>query len=150
MADQNQLVNHGQADQNQLGNQAQAATPILYIPKHWEYFLLSVMLALMLPLLPLFMELFATGDIKPDSMAIAIAMYAVGIGVTSRSQVVFGACLLTGIIFAVAYGVAVKNPSVAPSERVCWATIGSVFVVHGVERFQRHVQQRSPFLEFKN
>jgi hypothetical protein len=126
------------------------ATPILFIPKHWEYFLLSMMFVLILPLLPLFMELFATREIKPDSMAMAIAMYAVGIGVTSRSQVVFGSCLLTGIIFAVVYGVAVKSPSVAPSGRICWFTIGLVFLIHGIERFQRHVQQRTPFLEFLN
>ena len=129
---------------------APKVAPILYIPKHVEYFLLSLMLVLILPLLPLSLELIATGEIKPESLTMAIAMYALAIGVTSQSQVVFGACLIIGVIFAVEYGIAVKTPASAPSHMVCAGTILWVFVLHAVERFQRHVQRRSPFLEFLN
>jgi hypothetical protein len=138
------------ADQATSQAPVKTATPILLIPKHWEYFLSSVMLALILPLLPLFLEFFATGEIKPDAMTIAVAMYAVGIGVTSQSQVVFGACLLIGISFSVAYGMTVKTPASAPANWVGWIIISLVFVLHGLERFQRHVQRRAPFLEFMN
>ena len=120
--------------------------PILGIPKHWEYFLLSLMLVLFLPLLPLLLELFATHEIKPASIALTIAIYSVSIGVATRSQVIFGLCI--SICYAVAYGLAVKNPSDGPAPWACWATVAAVFIIHGIERYQRHVQQRAPFLEF--
>ncbi len=121
---------------------------VLGISKPWEYFLLSVMLALLLPLLPLPIEYFSTHEIKPESLTLAVAIYAVSIGVTSRSQVIFGVGLIAGILFAVEYGVAIKTPTDSPSPSVCWAVIGFIFASHAIERYQRHVQQRSPFLEF--
>ncbi len=127
---------------------AAAPKPILGISKPWEYFVISILFSLVLPLLPLPIEFYITHGIKPESMTMAIAIYAVSIGVTSRSQVIFGVCVLVGVVFAVAYGVSVKAPDQSPATWVSWAIVGLVFIMHGIERYQRHVQQRTPFLEF--
>jgi hypothetical protein len=60
------------------------------IPSEWEEYLSCILLHMLLPLLPVGLEAWQTGHIKEDSLSLAASMYAIAIGVSSRSRLCEG------------------------------------------------------------
>jgi hypothetical protein len=124
-------------------------------PAFWS----SVFFLLWLPWVPLLAEWGATGEIKSSSLQIFVALYGLGLGAASRSEVSFGFGVVVAIIFSVSYGsiLATENGTVAGPGGVfnstpwVWfsAIVGIALAIrHGAERYTRHVQDEAPFFEW--
>lgn len=131
------------------------------IPEHWENYLLCILLHMMLPLLPLFLEYWLTNVVSEKSMTLSAAMYTISIGISSKSKFIFGLTIVSSILFAAAFGIVVgKSPEISQlsggGEILSKSTIISlcgiviVFFLHLLERFNKHIIDRNPFLEFSN
>lgn len=119
------------------------------IAAHWEHYLLCILLHLILPLLPLGIEWWYTGSVSERSLTLGAALYSICIGASSRRAIFFVLTFVAGLVFAIAFGMAAASGPGLPGIR--WAAlycVSGVFLLHALERFIRHVVDRTPFLEF--
>lgn len=126
------------------------------LPPYWEQFLLCVLFHLALPLLPIGIEIWQKRSITDSSLAMGTAMYAISIGGSSRSRLMFGLMVATSIVYSVVFGVlGSQEIRVPPSlsfnsfanAYAGWALV-AIFVIHALERYNRHVVDRAPYWEF--
>ncbi len=119
------------------------------LPVYWENYLLSIVLHLLLPLLPIGMECLLTGKVTERSLTLAASMYSISIGVSSKSRLMFGITIMVSLIFAAIFGYVAKvDSSQNAYGPYAVATIVAVFIVHTAERYNRHVVDRAPFFQF--
>ena len=119
------------------------------LPDHWENFLLSVLLHMLFPLLPLLFELWLGGSITDKSLNLMAAVYAISIGVSSRSKLLFGICIAISFIFSFAFGISSSElDNLKMSGFLSSISIGLIFIIHIIERYNRHVEERDNFLNF--
>ena len=114
----------------------------------WQDFLFCIALHLTLPLLPLGLEHWFTGHIETKSVALTAALYAMAIGLSSRNLAFLGLGIVAGFICSAVFGFLSVQPELAHADTFAYAVILMVFVLHAIERFNRHVTDRVPFLEF--
>jgi hypothetical protein len=119
------------------------------LPPEWENFDLCMMFHLPLPLLPLGVEYVASGKITGPSVTMASGMYVIGVGTSSRSTLQFGLRFVLCILNSVAYGLLIAKPG-ADSTAIYWSSAGLIliFVMHALERYNRHVVDLDPYWEF--
>ena len=127
------------------------------LPNHWQHFLLCVLFRMLLPLLPLVIEYLITGAASEKTATLIAAIYVISIGSSSRSSLQFGLLMIVGVLDAVAFGFVVGQSPI-PSSRnltlVGYATVFAfwcvvaAFILHVLERYNRHVAERMPFWEF--
>ena len=118
--------------------------------QEWGDFITCVLLHMVLPLLPLFIELWIKGSPTEQTYAITASMYSIAIGLSSRNKAMHGVCILISIMFAVVFGV-VSAEATGKLSNVDLFSIGSialVFVIHASERYNKHVVDCIPFWEF--
>lgn len=123
------------------------------LPPHWEEYLLCVLLHMMLPFLPLLFELiFSKAHVVSDkSLMLFSAMYALSIGLSSSSKLMFGFTVVISIFFSVAFGVvAGGGNSIQNSEIFSFIALVFIFLIHALERYNRHVIDQTPFWIFSN
>jgi uncharacterized membrane protein len=103
-----------------------------------------------LPLLPLAFELWHNHTIKQETLSLAASMYAISIGMSSRSKLLFGLTLAISIFYSVIFGIqsSAGNQPGGQQPALANVAIALVFVVHACERYNRHVVGRAPFWEF--
>lgn len=118
------------------------------LPVYWENFGISILLHLLLPLLPLLIELLQNGVVGKTSLVLAASMYTISIGVSSRSRLMFAFTVLASIFYASLYGLVSGQSSTTIAEPASIIGILATFVVHAGERYNRHVADRTPFWEF--
>ncbi|MFL5330328.1 MAG: hypothetical protein ACJ8C4_15615 [Gemmataceae bacterium] len=154
-------------------------TPFSGFSQPMQNYLFYVGLCMILPLLPLGIELIFMKKLSEQSMVLAAAMYTIGLGVVSRSILIFGTALLLCIIFSCFFGGVMKEehekntiqkiaierqqsgdktpvPGIdrLGEDAVPWSrilaglAIALVAVLHGIERYNRHVIDLEPVLEF--
>lgn len=133
-------------------------------PYHWQQYIICVVLHLLLPLLPLLIELWITGRLQIASMTLGASMYVIAIGLSSRNLVILILGLVWGIVLAIISGVASEaslhastakgreehlNTAMAGNSFWWVSVVGmsSMFIFHLCERYNRHVAERAPFLE---
>lgn len=118
-------------------------------PREWENFLICVMLHMALPLLPLTLEWAFSQTVSDKMMTLAASMYTIAIGLSSRNFLLFGAALFLSICLAAVFGfVASGGGPFSPSGILAIISVAVVFVFHAGERYNRHVVEENPFLEF--
>ena len=117
------------------------------------------------PLLPITIEGLMTGSTSDKSMTLTTAMYALSIGRSSQSVLMFFVTLTIGIIFSMVFGYTAAeysvgqanlaggptNPTPNQSSQVWFYAFWSVvfiFIVHAMERYNRHVVDREPYTRF--
>ena len=123
------------------------------LPPHWEEYLLCVLMHMALPFLPLLFELLFSSahTISDKSLMLFSAMYALSIGLSSNSKLMFGFTVVISIFFSVAFGVvAGGGSSITNSEVYSYFALFAIFVIHALERFNRHVIDQTPFWEFSS
>ena len=104
---------------------------------------------MLLPLLPLAVELWATKTISDSTITLAGTMYTISIAVSSRNLALFGLGIVLSILLAVAFGSATSGGDSLPySGIISSGAILLVFVFHLIERHRRHVVEGRPFLRF--
>jgi hypothetical protein len=119
------------------------------IPSEWQNFLSCVVLHVTLPLLPLVLEYwFSGGKVDEKSAVLTAAMYSLAIGLSSRSLALFALCLMSGVFFSAAFGFLTKTPGLQQANFGAYVAIGTIMGVHIVERYNRHVIDQTPFLDF--
>ncbi len=118
------------------------------LPPEWQQFAFCLAFHVTLPLLPLAFELWFTGSVEEKSIVLTAAMYSIAIGLSSRNLAVFGLGLLQSIIFSAAFGFLSKNAHLDKASGVALFSIVFIMSIHIIERFNRHVIDQSPFLEF--
>lgn len=118
---------------------------------HWQEYLSCIVMHLVAPFAPLFLEWFLTEQVEAKSWCLFVAMYALAIGITSSSKLMFGITLLVGIVFSAFFGAVSKGAlpaSGAQLERMAIWVLAFIVVIHALERYNRHVVDRAPFWEF--
>ena len=119
------------------------------LPDHWQNYILCIILHMFLPLLPITMEYWLNGIISDKTLTLAASMYTITIGISSRNPLFFGSTIVASIVFAFSYGIVVDHQSTLPYIRIIsFIGIVTVFIAHLLERYNRHIIDRSPFLPF--
>jgi len=119
------------------------------IPDRWENFLLSILLHMLFPLLPLLFEFWLGGELTPKSLNLMASVYAISIGVSSRSKLLFGLCIAVSFIFSFAFGISSSElDDLKMSKLFSSISIVIIFCIHVIERYNRHIQERDNFLNF--
>ena len=119
------------------------------IPDQWESFGLCLLLHMLFPLLPIIFEYSSTKTISLKSITLAASMYSIAIGVSSRSKLFFGLTLAICVFFAWAFGAISDQSNVSGSfDILARGSIALVFIAHGIERYNIHVIDRTPFPPF--
>jgi hypothetical protein len=104
---------------------------------------------MLLPLIPLGFEYVFAGNVNKSSLYIVTSMYAISLGVSSRSRLLFGSGIIVGFIFAALFGKAMgEKPPTSSDMAYPLITIFFVFLFHTFERYNRHVVERAPYWEF--
>jgi hypothetical protein len=116
----------------------------------WQNFIICVILHLGLPLLPIALEAWFAGQVEAKSAALTAALYSMAIGLSSRSVALFGFGILMCVLFSAAFGFLSRQSTLAGAEVASYLGILVIFIVHAVERYNRHVVDRIPFLKFAN
>jgi hypothetical protein len=131
------------------GAESPKRSRILELPRRWQNYVLAVFLSMLLPLLPLGVELWLTGDISSSAMTLAVSMHAISLGVASRDMCLFGWAVIVSIFFAVAYGmVTVQNTLLPYTNTVASVAMLVVFIWHAIDRYNQHVVGCKSFLPF--
>jgi len=106
-----------------------------------------------LPFLPLLFEmLFSSSNaVSQKSLILFSAMYALSIGLSSNSKLMFGFTIVISIFFSVAFGVVAGGGNSIPnSVTYSYFALFGIFIIHGIERYNRHVIDQTPFWDFSN
>jgi hypothetical protein len=115
--------------------------------ERWQNFLLCVIFHLFLPLSPLLLELWGSASITAKSATLAAAIYAITMGNSSQNKLIFGLGVLISLIFTFAYARSYDGELIGSSVASYWA-IGFILLIHGIERYKRHIISQQPFWEF--
>ncbi|MEZ8687661.1 hypothetical protein BCU24_01225 [Vibrio cyclitrophicus] len=119
------------------------------VPEHWQDYFLCILLHMMFPFFPVFLEKLLAGTVASTSLMLFSAMYALSIGLSSYSKLLFGITIIISLFFSVAYGVLVSGGKAIPDAEVyAYISLIVIFVIHMLERYNRHVVDRTPFWEF--
>lgn len=118
------------------------------LPSEWQHFSFAVLLHLMLPLLPLGLERWFAGHVEAKSAVLTAAMYSLAIGLSSRNVLIFGLSILSGVAFSAAFGYLSKTATLENADILSYCAIALILVFHTLERYNRHVVDKRPFLEF--
>jgi hypothetical protein len=119
------------------------------LPPNWQDFLLCVLLHMALPFLPIILEHMIAGQVADKSLFLFTAMYPLAIGISSRNKLLFGIAVVTGIFFAVAFGVLTGGGrSLLLASVAVKYCLGTIILIHLFERYNRHVVDRTPFWDF--
>lgn len=120
------------------------------LSREWSDFLTCVLLHMLLPLFPIAIEMLSRLDAPSEAtLAITAALYAMSIGLSSENKAMFALCVAIGIVFSLVYGLLVKSPGSVPDIKLTSVIlIALVFIIHAAERYNRHVADCRPFLEF--
>ena len=123
--------------------------------KYIENYIFSLVVRMCIPLVPLVWELLRTGGVSAKSLTLAASLYAISIGVSSWSRSLFALTLLAGVFYIAAFGTIAGQPLVSDQESAVMysrelsvAGIFLVFVVHSLERWNRHVRDCEPCLDW--
>jgi hypothetical protein len=109
------------------------------IPRHWQDFGLSILWVLVFPALPLLLELGFTGQVRPETLLLTGAIYPVSISASSSNPFLLGISLVISVLLAVAYGRATVGAVPTWAMILSGFSIGLIFVIHGLERYNKHV-----------
>jgi len=121
------------------------------LPNHVQDYLSCLLMHMGLPFLPLIVELMLTRQIDPKSVYLFAAIYPTTIAVTSYDKLQRNLAIWIGFMFAAAYGVSVRpGPKIDHGTEFAYASVAIFFLLHAVERFQRHIVDRTPFPEQRN
>jgi hypothetical protein len=116
------------------------------IPECWEDFGLCILLHMGFPLLPIIFEYSKTNAISLESITIVASMYSIAIGVSSRNKLFFGITLAISIFYAYAFGIISAGSTISGVfDHLARFSIAFVFLAHGLERYNIHVIERTPF-----
>ena len=122
------------------------------MPEHWEDFITCIVLHMLIPLVPLLLEFIVTNGISTRTLTLSAAIYSISISKTSSSKSQLALGIIISLIFAACYGITISNTEKEMGHLNNFATgaILLILIIHIVERYNKHILDREPFLTFKN
>jgi hypothetical protein len=110
------------------------------------HFIASIIFVVLLPLVPLGIELWYSNKLSAQSLTISAAIYSITVGIYS-GRAVFAISVLISVLFSAAFGVVLAAPAsaLANCELASCVAIGGIAVTHSVVRLGRHCKQGQPF-----
>jgi hypothetical protein len=134
------------------GRHAQGMTRMFRFPEvrgQVAEYLLCVLFHFLLPLLPLLIEAAMEGAINHKTLILFLSVYPLSLGISSRSKFVFGLGVVTGLTYAIFFGIA-SALLTAPNwvKTLGYLCASLVALLHLFERYNRHIAEDRPFLEF--
>lgn len=134
------------------------------VSREWQNFGASLLALLILPLLPLWMEAWHTETVSATTLTLTASTYAITLAFSTRNKFILILCIIVCVTFAMDFGqlsntvtsgaLPVGNTAANGVHSVRWDKVAAgvaitiVFALHAVERFNRHVVEQAPFLEF--
>jgi hypothetical protein len=114
-----------------------------------QHFAFACCVQLLLPLMPLLLEFWIRGGVSDQTYTIIAAMYSISIGVTTKNIGMLGVSIFVAMAFSSAFGYVTSGQPMHFSVAIpAQLTIISFILIHGVERYQRHVLAGEKFIEF--
>jgi hypothetical protein len=110
-----------------------------------DFFVASLILFIVLPILPLLLEQVIDGVIKTDSIMLAAVMFPISAGISSRTITMFFLGLFATVSFGIVYGITRSDSTVMlvglgiSSLDAARLILGSFMLATALERFARHV-----------
>lgn len=127
------------------------------LPNYWQQFFVCLTLHFALPLFPLLVEHLVTGSIAPVTIATASSVYVLAIGTSSRNVLLFVLSIALTIGYMVLLAMWERTPQAVPAAgadthgaHFVWWSLGFFVVFNLGERYNRHIMERAPYLEFLN
>lgn len=115
----------------------------------WQNFLVCVLLLMVFPTAPLWLELWRTRAISESTIAMVAALYSITIGISTRNKLLTGWAFFSSFFYMGAFGMTVNSGQpLYESKIIGLAGIGVLFILHLLERINRHLLAREPFLYF--
>jgi len=102
-------------------------------------YLVCVLLHLMFPLLPLGLEYWITQNVAETSLTLMASVYAISIGLSSSSPLLFAISLTISFIFSFAFGIISAQKSLPLATELAITSIMAIFLIHAIERYKLHI-----------
>lgn len=117
--------------------------------QNWQHYLSSIIIQLILPLIPLIIELWLTGQVSDHTFAISVAMYSISIGVTSNNIALLAASIAVSVMFSAVFGYLLSENTLHYSvEKPALISILGFMIIHATERYKRHIKEGELFSQF--
>lgn len=113
--------------------------------RNFEQFVAAVVFILVL-LLPLLAEFLKTKDLKEDTLTLSLTFYCLCLAVSTNSVLKFTFCLILGIVESLKYNGRSDQSAFPIYSTFEFYVFFTVFVIHGMERFNRHYRNAEIFL----
>lgn len=108
--------------------------------------IVSALLNLVLPLLPLFVEHVAKQRVSDLSLVLAASMYAVTTGVVSRYAIVLIISIMLSLFYTAMFGILLVKSDIGNFNALI--VIVFLFATNVILKFWYHVIERRPFTDF--
>ena len=116
---------------------------------NWQQFCFSLIAQLLLPLAPVAIEFWLTGDIGEQTITITAAMYSIAIGVSTKNLGILGLSIVVAVLYSSLFGFSVSGNNAHFSVKApAILTIIFFMIIHAAERYKRHVKQGELFMDF--
>jgi hypothetical protein len=120
------------------------------IPNHVEQFGICILFHLMLPFLPLGIEATVLHRVDRKTQFLFLALYPLGIGVSSRSRLMFAFTVVVSLVYSIFFGLISGNVVVgANAYTFGYVCLAFLILIHTGERYNRHVVDGDAFWEFR-
>jgi hypothetical protein len=132
------------------GPQPQAPRPFRGMPDYWQQYVTCILFLFLIPLLPLVGLWYMDQHITEKEFLLTAAIYILAIGTSSKSKLIFALSVVFAILFTTACGRQVDLTGAIPLSEKILAVVAFLAVIlpHLLERYNRHVVLRAPFIEF--
>jgi hypothetical protein len=119
------------------------------LPDYWQQFGICVLFHFLVPLLPLFGLWFMGQHITEHEFLLTAAIYVLAIGTSSKSKLIHALSYVFALLFTIACGRPADPQGRIPGSEKWLAVVAflAVIVPHLIERYNRHVVLRAPFME---
>ena len=108
-----------------------------------------IVLRLFLPLMPLSISYIYDGNISAKVMTLTASMYAVTQCLSTKHILNFSISIFIGLVLAASYGAIDPKLSAFPLTTCTQVyAIITIMIMHGFERYSRHITDREPFFNF--
>ena len=99
--------------------------------------------------MPLGIEYWIKGIVTSQTVSISAAMYSISIGVSTKNLALLGISIFAAMAFCCIFGYVTSGNAMHFSV-VCPAiiTILAFMLIHGTERYKRHVRNGELFIDF--
>lgn len=127
------------------------------LPDEYSQFIASLVLHLLIPLVPLFLEYIAIGYLTTKTLTLIAAIYSISIGRSTNNVAQLAMSIFISCVFSACYGFTVFKTNVTVKGEHVYSNMDItsivvilvIFFTHALERYNKHVVDMVPFLNLK-